>query len=299
MNEFELIRRFFAGPGKGGRTIGDDCARLVPSPGMELSVTADMLVEGRHFLPGVDPRTLGHKALAVNLSDLAASGAAPRWFFLSIALPAADERWLQPFSEGLFALATGHAIELAGGDTTRGPQVVVAITAIGELPAGSALTRGGARAGDDVWVSGPLGGAALALVHPEIASAAQRLHEPQPRVALGQKLRGLASACIDVSDGLAADLGHILERSGVGARVEYERIPKEDSLKDHPDLARRCVLSGGDDYELLFTVPAAKRKDAEALGATRIGEIVAGRDLAILDASGLPIPHQGGFDHFA
>jgi thiamine-monophosphate kinase len=267
---------------------------------MELSVTADMLVEGRHFLPAVDPRTLGHKALAVNLSDLAASGATPRWFFLSIALPAADERWLQPFSEGLFALADEHAIELAGGDTTRGPQVVVAITAIGELPAGSALTRRGARAGDDVWVSGPLGGASLALVHPEIAPAAKRLHEPQPRVALGRKLRGLASACIDVSDGLAADLGHILERSEVGARIDWPLIPKDKAFETMNDeeLVRRCVLSGGDDYELLFTVPAAKRKDIEALGATRIGEIVAGRELAIVDASGRAVPHQGGFDHF-
>jgi thiamine-monophosphate kinase len=266
---------------------------------MELSVTADMLVEGRHFLPAVDPRTLGHKALAVNLSDLAASGATPRWFFLSIAIPAADERWLQPFSEGLFALADEYAIELAGGDTTRGPQVVVAITAIGEVPAGSALTRGGARAGDDVWISGPLGGASLALIHPEIAPAAKRLHEPQPRVALGKKLRGLATACIDVSDGLASDLGHVLERSGVGARVEFERIPREKFFEGmDAELSRRCVLSGGDDYELLFTVPAAKRKDIEALGATRIGEIVAGRELAIVDASGRPVPHQGGFDHF-
>ena len=266
---------------------------------MELSVTADMLVEGRHFLPAADPRALGHKALAVNLSDLAASGAVPRWFMLALCIPAADERWLQGFSDGLFALAAEHGIELAGGDTTRGPQVVIAITALGEVPAGTALTRSGAKPGDDVWVSGVLGGAALALVHPEIASAAKRLHEPRPRVALGQKLRGLATACIDVSDGFAADLGHILERSGVGARIEYERIPKDDSLRGRPDLAHRCVLSGGDDYELLFTAPEAKRKDAEALGATRIGGIVAGRELAILDAAGRAIPHSGGFDHFA
>jgi thiamine-monophosphate kinase len=267
---------------------------------MELSVTADMLVEGRHFLPAADPRLLGHKALAVNLSDLAASGAAPRWFFLSIALPAADERWLQPFSEGLFALAAEHAIELAGGDTTRGPQVVIAITAIGEVPAGAALARAGAKPGDDVWVSGALGGAALALVHPELPQAARRLHSPQPRVALGQKLRGLASACIDVSDGLAADLGHILERSRVGARIEYERIPKDDSLKNHPDLAPRCVLSGGDDYELLFTAPAAKRAALAALDeVTRIGEITAGAGLEVRDAYGRPVPFEGSFDHFA
>lgn len=282
--------------------MGDDCARLVPSPGMELSVTADMLVEGRHFLPAVEPRTLGHKALAVNLSDLAASGAAPRWFMLALSIPAADERWLQAFSDGLFALAAEHAVELVGGDTTRGPQVVIAITAIGEGPAGTALTRSGAKPGDDVWVSGALGGAALALLHPELSRAARRLHQPQPRVALGQKLRGLASACIDVSDGLAADLGHILERSGVGAKVEWTLIPKDQAFETVKDqqLLHRCVLSGGDDYELLFTAPAAKRAAVAALGeVTRIGEIAAGRELAILDAAGRAIPHPGGFDHFA
>jgi thiamine-monophosphate kinase len=264
---------------------------------MELSVTADMLVEGRHFLPAADPRALGHKSLAVNLSDLAASGARPRWFFLALAIPAVDEKWLQGFSDGLFALAKAHDIEIAGGDTTRGPQVVVAITALGEVPAGTALTRGGAKAGDDVWVSGTLGGAALALVHPENAAAAQRLHEPQPRVALGRKLRGLASACIDVSDGLAADLGHVLERSGVGARVEYEAIPKEE-FSDR-DLERRCVLSGGDDYELLFTAPAPRREEILALGeVTRIGEIVPGNKLEVVDGQGNPVAHEGGFDHF-
>ncbi len=266
---------------------------------MELSVTADMLVEGRHFLPAVDPRALGHKALAVNLSDLAASGAVPRWFFLALSIPAADEAWLQAFSEGLFALADAHAIALAGGDTTRGPQVVIAITAIGELPAGTALTRAGARPGDDVWVSGPLGGAALALVHPEVAAAARRLHAPEPRVALGQKLRGLASAAIDVSDGLAADLGHVLERSGVGARVDFERVPREAFFEGiEAGLARRCILSGGDDYELLFTARAARRGEVEALGAIRIGEVVSGRELTIVDASGRPIANPGGFDHF-
>jgi thiamine-monophosphate kinase len=269
---------------------------------LELSVTADMLVEGRHFVPAVDPRTLGHKALAVNLSDLAASGAVPRWFFLAVSLPAADERWLQPFSDGLFALADAHGMALAGGDTTRGPQVVISITAIGETPAGMALSRAGARAGDDLWVSGALGGASLALMHPEIAAAAQRLHEPQPRVALGQRLRGLASACIDVSDGLAADLGHILERSGVGAKVEWMRIPKDPAFQTVKDeqLLRRCVLSGGDDYELLFTAPASKRASVEALGgAARIGEITSGSDLQVLDGTGQRIQPPPGFDHFA
>ena len=268
---------------------------------MELSVTADMLVEGRHFLPAVDPRTLGHKALAVNLSDLAASGAAPRWFFLGLSIPAADERWLQAFSDGLLALAGAHGITLAGGDTTRGPQVVIWITAIGEAPAGTALTRAGAQPGHDLWVSGALGGAALALVHPEIAPAAKRLHEPQPRIALGRRLRDLASACIDVSDGLAADLGHILERSGVGANVYWTRIPKDpafEALNDE-ELLNRCVLSGGDDYELLFTAPAAKRAQVEALGeVTRIGEITGGSELRVVDGDGKRIAYAAGFDHF-
>lgn len=264
-------------------------------------MTTDTLIEGRHFLPNVEPRTLGHKALAVNLSDLAASGAKPRWFLLALSLAAPDEKWLQAFSEGLFALADAHGAELVGGDTTRGPQVAITLTAIGEVPAGTALTRGGARAGDDVWVSGTLGGAALALVHPELADAARRLHEPQPRVALGQKLRGLASAAIDVSDGLAADLGHLLERSGVGAHLDYSRLPKDVSFGKISDaeLERRCVLSGGDDYELLFTAPKERRSEVGALGeATRIGEIRAAGGLEILDAQGKPVPHQGGFDHF-
>jgi thiamine-monophosphate kinase len=281
--------------------VGDDCARIQPSPGMELSVTTDTLIEGRHFLPNVAPRTLGHKALAVNLSDLAASGAKPRWFLLALSLAAPDERWLQAFSEGLFALADAHGAELVGGDTTRGPQVSITITAIGEVPAGTALTRGGAKAGDEVWVSGSLGGAALALVHPELEEAARRLHEPQPRIALGQKLRGLASAAIDVSDGLAADLGHILERSGVGAVVQFDSVPRDPSFGGVNDesLVRRCVLSGGDDYELLFTVPKERRSEAGKLGdAARIGEIRAASGLEIVDAQGRPVPHEGGFDHF-
>jgi thiamine-monophosphate kinase len=268
---------------------------------MELSVTTDTLVEGRHFLPNAEPRALGHKALAVNLSDLAASGARPRWFLLALSLPAADEKWLAPFSEGLFALAAAHGAELVGGDTTRGPQVTITITAIGEVPAGMALTRAGAKPGDDVWVSGALGGAALALVHPELAQAARRLHEPQPRVALGQRLRGLASACIDVSDGFAADLGHILERSGVGALVKFDSIPRDPSLGNvgDEDLVRRCVLSGGDDYELLFTAPRQHRSAVEALrDVSRVGEIVSGKGLRILDAQGNEVVHQGGFDHF-
>ncbi len=271
-------------------------------PGFELAITTDLLVEGRHFLPDAEPRSLGHKCLAVNLSDLAAAGASPRWFTLAIALPLVDEEWLASFATGLFSLAEEHEIELVGGDTTRGPLRTIDITALGEVPSGQALSRAGAKPGDDVWVSGALGGAALGLVHPEIAGAAKRLREPQPRVSLGERLRGLASSAIDVSDGLAGDLGHILERSQVGALVRYETLPKDPSfsrIKDQ-ELERRCVLSGGDDYELLFTAPQARRKEVKGLGdVTRIGEITAGKELKIVDAAGKAVQHAGGFDHFS
>jgi thiamine-monophosphate kinase len=276
------------------------------SEGAELAITTDMLVEGRHFSPGAEPRALGHKALAVNLSDLAAAGATPRWITLALALPSADESWLKGFSEGLFALAERHGVELIGGDTTRGP-LTIDITAFGEVPAGKALSRAGARPGDDVWVSGALGGAALALAHPALAGAAKRLHQPEPRVALGERLRGLARAAIDVSDGLAGDLGHILERSGTGAVLRYDRIPKDGSFEKIKDekLEQQCILSGGDDYELLFTAAKDRRAAVElvskdlGLELSRIGEITgqAGK-LVVLDKDGNPMSHRGGYDHF-
>ena len=216
MNEFELIRRYFQRPPKRALLgVGDDCALLRPDAGLDLAVSTDMLIEGRHFLPGAEPRALGHKALAVNLSDLAAMGATPRWVTLALALPAADAAWLEPFSAGFYALAERYGVDLIGGDTTRGAARAICVTAIGEVPPGMALERSGARAADDIWVSGELGGAALGLAHPEIAEAAKRLHLPQPRVELGERLRRLAHSAIDVSDGLAGDLGHIAERSGV------------------------------------------------------------------------------------
>jgi thiamine-monophosphate kinase len=287
--------------------VGDDCARVAPAEGFELAVTTDMLVEGRHFLPGADPRALGHKALAVNLSDLAAAGATPRWITLALCLREADAAWLGAFSDGLYALAERHDVDLVGGDTTRGPVLTIVITAFGEAPAGQALSRSGARPEDDIWVSGALGGAALALMHPELEEAARRLHEPQPRVALGERLRGIASAAIDVSDGLAGDLGHILERSQVGARVRYDDVPKDASFAsvNEPETERRCVLSGGDDYELLFTAEKAKRKGIAALSRelglplTKIGSIEAEAGLRMVDAAGRPVPFGGGFDHFA
>ena len=309
MSEFELIRRYFdRAPRHALLGVGDDCALLRPDAGFDLAVTTDMLVEGRHFLPGAQPRALGHKALAVNLSDLAAMGATPRWVTLAIALPAVEPAWLEAFSEGLFALAARYNVDLIGGDTTRGPLRTISVTAIGEVPPGLALERAGARADDEIWVSGELGGAALGLAHPEIAEAAKRLHAPEPRVELGERLRRLAHAAIDISDGLASDLRHILERSGVGATVHYDRVPRPPAFAalNDPELEKRCVLSGGDDYELLFTAPREHRRELEALarelrlGLTPIGTIHAGdARLAVLDDRGKALEHRGGFDHFA
>jgi thiamine-monophosphate kinase len=284
---------------------------LRPDAGLELAVTTDMLVEGRHFLPRAEPRALGHKALAVNLSDLAAMGAAPKWVLLAIGLPSADEAWLDAFAAGFFALASRYGVDLIGGDTTRAPQITITVTAMGEVPSSVALYRAGARPGDDIWVSGDLGAAALALARPEIAAQfpeiAKRLHEPEPRIELGERLRGLANAAIDVSDGLAGDLGHILERSRVGAVIEYALIPRNAVLKQvkDADLERDCVLSGGDDYELIFTAATARRADLESLSRelglalTRIGSIQAGVSrLTVLDGKGKPMKFKTGFDHF-
>jgi len=321
-SEFELIRRYFVraghdapGPARGASAIGDDCAILAAPTGLALAVTTDTLAEGTHFLPGTDPRRLGHKSLAVNLSDLAAMGADPRWFLLAITLPEADESWLGAFAAGMFALADAHRIELVGGDTTRGPRTIT-ITAIGTLPPGYALRRDAAVAGEDLWLSGATGEAALGLAHLRgavklpAADAAQcvlRLEAPEPRVALGRKLRGIAAAAIDVSDGLLADVGHIAEQSKVGAEVDYEALPQGAALAACSDrkLADECLLGGGDDYELAFTAPAAKRGEVAAAGratgvaVTRIGRIVAGAPEVRVLKGGKPLaPQRRGFDHF-
>ncbi len=319
MGEFELIDRFFK---RGARHadvgIGDDCAIWTPSPGHQLAFSADMLVEGRHFLSTVKPRDLGHKALAVNLSDLAACGATPRAFLLSLSLPRVDENWLSGFSQGMFELADAHACELIGGDTTQGP-LNIAITVMGETPHGQSILRSTAQIGDDVYVSGHLGDARLALEafrgnlslpQTVFEQARGRLEKPAPRTALGCALRGLATAMADVSDGLLGDLGHILNASGVGAQLSVSSLsglmltanawacPREWML--------RCVLSGGDDYELVFTAPEASRDlvAAAALACgtpvTRIGSIQAGRDLQLLDERGADMPNTfRSFDHFA
>lgn len=317
LSEFELIARHFARPARTAALgVGDDCALVRPPAGLVLALTTDTLAEGTHFPPGAEPRRLGHKALAVNLSDLAAMGADPRWFLLALTLPAVDEPWIEAFAAGMYALAGMQGMELIGGDTTRGPRSIT-ITALGTLPAGYALRRDAAQAGDDVWLSGSTGDAALGLAHlqgrialpPDAAGACiARLEQPAPRVALGQRLRGVAAAAIDVSDGLLADLGHVLERSRVGAEIEYARLPRSDFLRACSDraLGDECLLAGGDDYELLFTAGADRRAAVEAAGraadiaVTRIGRIVAGPPAArLLDAAGAPVRvARAGFDHF-
>ncbi len=327
MSEFDLIRRFFTRATPGAVLgVGDDAALLQVSPGNVLAVSTDMLVSGTHFFPDADPFLLGHKTLAVNLSDLAAMGAVPRWATLAIAIPSEEEAWLERFSAGFFALAQQHGVELVGGDTTRGP-LNLCVTIFGEVPAQQALRRAGAQPGDEVWVSGQLGDAALALAHlqgrvklgeAEFAACAARLHQPQPRVALGLALRGIASSAIDVSDGLLADLGHILEASHVGAEIEFDAVPVSGvmrrALSPSPSpasgggeqrLLQRCRLSGGDDYELCFTVSTARRAEVERLAGqlglplTRIGKIVAGQGCIVHDTHGHPINIEvEGYDHF-
>jgi thiamine-monophosphate kinase len=314
-SEFALIERCFARrarqksePGQTTLGIGDDAALLKPAPGHELVVSTDLLVEGTHFFPDVDPADLGWKTLAVNVSDMAAMGATPRWATLGIAVPVSSPDWMDAFASGFFECAERYGVELVGGDTTRGPRCL-AVTIFGELPAGTALRRDGARAGDSLWVSGCPGRAAqglaclegrLTLDEPARGECLAALHRPQPRLALGLGLRGLASAAIDVSDGLLADLGHILERSGVAAEVCYAVPPA-------PTFSRETWLAGGDDYELLFTCAPQHDAAVAALGARlglplqRIGQILAepAGSLRVVDAAGADItPARRGFDHF-
>ena len=323
MGEFDLIARYFTRPVRHAALgVGDDCALLAPRPGMQLAISSDMLVEGRHFFADVDPEALGHKALAVNLSDLAACGAKPLAFTLALALPRVDEAWLAGFSKGLLALADAHGCELVGGDTTQGP-LNICITVFGEVPAGQALLRSGARAGDDIYVSGTLGDARLALeallghIHLPgelLAQARQRLERPTPRVALGLALRGIASSAMDVSDGLLGDLGHILRASGVGADIDADETSKliaaralftSATARFDMELLRQCTLAGGDDYELAFTAPPALREAVAGAAATaatpvaRIGRISAEPGLRLADAQGRPLAGRyASFDHF-
>lgn len=331
LGEFELIERYFKRPARRAVLgVGDDCALLQPRPGTQLAISSDMLVEGRHFLATVDPARLGHKALAVNLSDLAACGATPLAFTLALALPQVDEAWLAAFARGLLTLADAHGCELVGGDTTRGP-LNICITVFGEVPVvdgrSQALLRSGARPGDALYASGTLGDAALALdvflgrlsVPAAVLDAARlRLEQPSPRLALGQALRGIASAAIDVSDGLLGDLGHILQQSGVGATVDADTATSLVAAKSYYASAgsqfdaqpaqadwRRWALAGGDDYELLFCAPPAAEAAVAAAAlasqtpVTCIGRIEAAPGLRLRDALGQPLANPfASYDHF-
>jgi thiamine-monophosphate kinase len=307
--EFELIRRFFTRPARRAVLgVGDDCALWQPPAGMECAVSTDMLVEGRHFERGADPEGIGHKSLAVNLSDLAAMGARPAFALLAIALPDIDERWLAAFARGLFALADRHDVELIGGDTTRGP-LCLSLTVIGHVAAGRALRRDGAVPGDDLWVSGTLGDAALALALPAAPPLCrERLDRPEPRVQLGARLVGLAHSAIDVSDGLAADVGHIAAASGVAVDIDAGALPASEALSACADaaLAMECQAAGGDDYELAFTSPASARPALEslarelALRLSRIGDVREGAGVRVLGPERTPLAlSRRGFDHFA
>jgi thiamine-monophosphate kinase len=329
MGEFDLIERYFKRAAKASSGanpgvdlgIGDDCALLAPAPGMQLAISSDMLVEGRHFLSTVSPEALGHKALAVNLSDLAACGAKPVAFTLALSMPRVDEAWLEGFSRGLFALADEHGCALMGGDTTAG-SLNICITVFGHVPVGQALLRSGAKAGDDIYVSGQLGQARLALEafrgnirlsETDFALTRARMERPTPRVALGQALRSIASSTIDVSDGLLGDLGHILKASKVGAEIDLETI---DSIAlcavSVPAIGqfdsiflREMVLAGGDDYELVFTAPPAQREAIKAAAQTSdtritcIGQTQSEPGLRLRATDGRITPNIfASFDHF-
>lgn len=318
LSEFDLIARYFDRPQAGDAWlrlgIGDDCALITTAPGQTQAVSSDMLVEGRHFFTGADPEKLGHKALAVNLSDLAAMGAQAQAFTLALALPTADEDWLAGFARGLFALADAEGIRLIGGDTTRGP-LTICITVMGGVPEATALRRNAAKAGDDLWVSGTLGDARLALeaLQGKIAlpsallmQAEERLHRPTPRCALGLALRGIAHAAIDVSDGLLGDLGHLLSRSQLGAVIQADALPVGAALSQQtPERQTDYALNGGDDYELCFTAPAANRDAILSAAAsvstpvTRIGHLTAESGTRVLDATGQALAvTTRSFDHF-
>lgn len=321
VNEFEVIERFFQRAPHASSVhlgVGDDAALVAVAPGYELAASMDMLVASRHFFADTDPEGLGHKCLAVNLSDMAAMGAMPRWALLAGALPQADASWLAPFARGFFALADEYGVDLIGGDTTCGP-LNLCVTILGEVPAGRALRRSGAQPGDDVYVSGSLGDAALALAvlkgqfemsDDALRRPRERLERPTPRVALGLALSGIAHAAIDISDGLVGDLAHIVERSGVGAEIDIAALPRSDVLDailstSQRELALRCLLAGGDDYELCFTAPASAHDAIHGIAAslplplTRIGHVTGNNQLVIRDEQGNVLPTlPQAFDHF-
>lgn len=323
--EFDLIAKYFTRPARRAVLgVGDDAALIAPRAGYELVISTDMLVEGAHFLPATDAERLGHKTLAVNLSDLAAMGAQPLYATLALSLPSVDEAWLAAFVRGFFALADAHGVELIGGDTTRGP-LNVCVTVIGEVPAGAAIRRSSARAGDDIWVSGTLGDAAFGLAHLQgkltstdaaAAYAIERLEAPVPRVSLGLALRGVASAMLDLSDGLAGDVAHIARASQLSAQIDAESLPlsPDTQLRAMPLQARlRYAAGGGDDYELCFTATPAQSAAVLAAGTSagvpvkKIGRMLAPGNapglapgaVIIVDSAGNQCaPTVSGYDHF-
>lgn len=316
LGEFDLIRRYFSrATPSAALGVGDDAALVAPTPGLQLAIAADTLVEGRHFFAGADPYSLGWKALAVNLSDMAAMGARPRWFTLCLTLPRAEPEWLEAFAAGLYTVAERHGVELIGGDTTSGP-MAFSVQILGEVAPNLALRRDGARVGDDVWLSGPTGAAALAVearynrltLEPvDLHHCAARLDRPEPRVALGLALAGVAHAAIDVSDGLLADAGHLAERSGVALRLWMAQLPAlpVSAALMTSDAALRAAVSGGDDYELCFTAPPVQREFIHQLGEklglplALIGQVEAGEGVSLSDLTGRPYrADRQGFDHF-
>lgn len=321
-SEFDLIQRYFTrSPANDAQTgvvlgVGDDAALLQVTPGMELAISADMLVAGTHFFEHIDPWLIGWKSLAVNVSDMAAMGAQPRWVTLALALPEANEAWVAGFAAGFFACADQFGIQLIGGDTTRGP-LNICVQIMGEVPPGASLLRSHAQLDDDIWVSGQLGAAALALAglqqrfsltEAEQELCSRALHQPQPRVELGLALRGVAHAALDISDGLLADLTHILDRSQLGAEIDFASIPLMPTVStySHDSLVQQWILSGGDDYELCFTAPTSSRELIQQIGQQlglslgRIGRVVAGRKLQVLGQDGTALKiKEHGFDHFA
>ena len=333
LGEFDLIQRFFKAGADAMHPndekvialgIGDDCALLKPAAGEEIAITSDMLVEGRHFFMDANPGLLGRKALAVNLSDLAAMGAKPIGFTLSIALPNVDIAWLEAFSKGLFAVANQYSCPLIGGDTTAG-HLTISITAFGSIPSGKAIRRSGAKVGNDIWASGTIGDARLTLAalrheitlpESDLKQIEHRMHNPTPRVELGMTIREFASAALDISDGLLGDLHHILKQSQVSAKVFLDQIPKSETLqKQSEDIQNQFAASGGDDYEICFTAPAEKRdvideiSTALNLPLTRIGSITekvgAAEKLSLFNKNGGLLDETKSaallksFDHFA
>ncbi|TAL90084.1 MAG: thiamine-phosphate kinase [Candidimonas sp.] len=317
-NEFDLIATYFSRPAPARFLgVGDDCALLPVAPGMQLATSTDLLIEGRHFFADVDPRALGHKALAVNLSDLAAMGAQPLACLLGLSIPRVEPAWLKAFSSGFYALADAAGCPLIGGDTTRShSDVLISVTVFGQVDVRHALRRNAARAGDDVWVTGTLGAADIALrlmlktlpPNPALLEAARPFLEwPAPPLEFGQKLAGVANAALDISDGLVQDLGHILKASGCGADLDYAALPADPVLRNLPQaIVQEAVLGGGDVYQLCFTALPARREQILALArqvkleVSRIGYITVEPGLRVKDASGQLIrPLPVGFDHFS